>query len=254
MSYVEIRNLSKRFGENVVLDGVDLDIDKGEVVAIIGPSGTGKSTLLRCLNRLEKPEAGTLTMGGVTYDLTTKSHKEINELRQHTEMVFQQFNLFKMKTVLDNVMEGPLIVKKKSKEESRQIALEQLKKVGMLDKLYHYPRHLSGGQQQRVAIARALAMEPELLLMDEPTSALDPELVHEVLETVKLAAEEGNTILLVTHEMNFVKQVAHRVIFLENGKVVVNDTARNIFENPTNPRLRQFLLNSNVIDNIEYSI
>lgn len=254
MSYVEIRNLSKRFGDNTVLDGVDLNIEKGEVVAIIGPSGTGKSTLLRCLNRLEKPETGTLTIGGVEYDLTTKSHKVINDLRQHTEMVFQQFNLFKMKTVLENVMEGPRIVKKKTKEESKKIALEQLKKVGMLDKLYHYPRHLSGGQQQRVAIARALAMEPELLLMDEPTSALDPELVHEVLETVKLAAEEGNTILLVTHEMNFVKQVAHRVIFLENGKVVVNDIAKNIFENPKNPRLRQFLLNSNVIDNIEYSI
>ena len=254
MSLVEIRGLSKKFGNNVVLDNVDLDIDKGEVVAIIGPSGTGKSTLLRCLNLLEKPEHGTISFDGNAFDLTTKSSKEKLKLRQYTEMVFQQFNLFKQKNALENVMEGPRIVKKKSKEEAKKIAIENLNKVGMGDRLYHYPRHLSGGQQQRVAIARALAMEPYLLLMDEPTSALDPELVNEVLQTVRKAAQDGNTILLVTHEMNFVKSVANRVIFLENGKIVAQGTPRDIFENPTNERLREFLININMIDCTDYVI
>lgn len=247
MSYIEIRNLCKKFGSNVVLDHVSLDIEKGEVVAIIGPSGTGKSTLLRCLNRLETPEEGTVSFENDLFDLTARKHKDIQNLRHHSEMVFQQFNLFKMRTVLENVMEGPRIVQKKSREESREIALSQLKKVDMLDKIYHYPRHLSGGQQQRVAIARALAMKPQLLLMDEPTSALDPELVHEVLETVQKAAAEDNTILLVTHEMNFVRQVANRVIFLENGHIVADGPAEEVFENPENPRLCRFLANSGVM-------
>ena len=254
MSLIEIRGLSKKFGNNVVLDNVDLDINKGEVVAIIGPSGTGKSTLLRCLNLLETPEAGTVTIEGKTFDLTTRSSKEKVELRHYTEMVFQQFNLFKQRTALANVMEGLRVVKKMSKEDARKKALEHLEKVGMSDRLYHYPRHLSGGQQQRVAIARALAMEPDLLLMDEPTSALDPELVNEVLLTVRKAAQEGNTILLVTHEMNFVKSVANRVIFLENGKIVADGTAKDIFENPKNERLQNFLININMLDNVEYMI
>lgn len=249
MSLIEIRNLKKKFGNNVVLDGVDLDIEKGEVVAIIGPSGTGKSTLLRCLNLLEKPEEGTFSVGGTRYDLTTKSKKEKLELRSRTEMVFQQFNLFKNRTALENVEEGLTVVKKYSKEEARKIALEELGKVGLDDRLYHYPKHLSGGQQQRVAIARALALKPELLLMDEPTSALDPELVGEVLLTIRRAAKEGNTILLVTHEMNFVKSVANRIIFLENGKVVADGTPREIFDNPTNDRLKLFLRNINMLEN-----
>jgi len=249
MSLIEIRNLKKKFGNNVVLDGVDLDIEKGEVVAIIGPSGTGKSTLLRCLNLLEKPEEGTFSVGGTRYDLTTKSKKEKLELRSRTEMVFQQFNLFKNRTALENVEEGLTVVKKYSKEEARKIALEELGKVGLDDRLYHYPKHLSGGQQQRVAIARALALKPELLLMDEPTSALDPELVGEVLLTIRRAAKEGNTILLVTHEMNFVKSVANRIIFLENGKVVADGTPREIFDNPTNDRLKLFLRNINMPEN-----
>ena len=241
MSLIEIRGLSKRYGNNIVLDHVDLDVEEGDVVAIIGPSGTGKSTLLRCINLLEKPEFGTISINGTTFDLTTKSSKEKLRLRQYTEMVFQQFNLFKQRTALSNVIEGLRIVKKLSKQEAEELAIQQLEKVGMGDKLHHYPRHLSGGQQQRVAIARALAMKPELLLLDEPTSALDPELVNEVLLTVRQAAQEGNTILLVTHEMNFVKNVAKRVVFLENGKIVEDGTAKEIFERPKSQRLKEFL-------------
>ena len=253
MSYIEIRGLSKRFGSNIVLDNVDMDIEKGDVIALIGPSGTGKSTLLRCLNLLERPESGTVTIKGRRYDLTTRNSKEINELRSHTEMVFQQFNLFRQRTALANVMEGLTVVKGMDEKTARETALYHLRKVGMEDRLFHYPKHLSGGQQQRVAIARALAMNPLLLLMDEPTSALDPELVGEVLQTVRSAAQEGNTILLVTHEMPFVRSVAKRVIFLENGKIVADGTAKDIFEHPDNERLRRFLININMLETGEYA-
>lgn len=253
MSYIEIRGLSKRFGSNIVLDNVDMDIEKGDVIALIGPSGTGKSTLLRCLNLLERPESGTVTIEGRRYDLTTRNSKEINELRSHTEMVFQQFNLFRQRTALANVMEGLTVVKGMDEKTARETALYHLRKVGMEDRLFHYPKHLSGGQQQRVAIARALAMDPLLLLMDEPTSALDPELVGEVLQTVRSAAQEGNTILLVTHEMPFVRSVAKRVIFLENGKIVADGTAKDIFEHPSNERLRRFLININMLETGEYA-
>lgn len=254
MSFVEIRGLSKKFGKNTVLHDINIDINQGDVVAIIGPSGTGKSTLLRAINLLEKPESGQVTIEGQTYDLTTKVAAQKLELRKSTEMVFQQFNLFKHKTALENVMEGLIVVKKIKKAQAREIAIKQLEKVGMGDRLNHYPRHLSGGQQQRVAIARALAMEPKVLLMDEPTSALDPELVSEVLLTVKQVAQEGNTILLVTHEMNFVKKVANRVIFLENGSVVADGTPQEIFENPTNDRLKEFLVKIHMLEGLEYSI
>ncbi|MBS5957726.1 MAG: amino acid ABC transporter ATP-binding protein [Clostridiales bacterium] len=254
MSAIEIRGLSKKYGENVVLDNMDLTVNKGDVVAIIGPSGTGKSTLLRSINLLEKPEQGTVIINGRTIDLTTKSPKEKLELRRYTEMVFQQFNLFKNRTALENVMEGLMVVKKLKKNEAKEIAVKHLQKVGMGDRLFHYPRHLSGGQQQRVAIARALAMDPGLLLMDEPTSALDPELVSEVLTTIRNAAKEGNTILLVTHEMNFVKNVANRILFLENGKIVADGTPKEIFDNPQNERLKEFLVKIHMLESPDFTI
>jgi polar amino acid transport system ATP-binding protein len=254
MSAIEIRGLSKKYGENVVLDQVDLTINKGDVVAIIGPSGTGKSTLLRSINLLEKPESGTVIINNREISLTTKSSKEKLELRRYTEMVFQQFNLFKNRTALENVMEGLVVVKNLKKNEARDLAMKHLQKVGMGDRLFHYPRHLSGGQQQRVAIARALAMDPRLLLMDEPTSALDPELVSEVLTTIRNAAKEGNTILLVTHEMNFVKNVANRILFLENGKIVADGTPKEIFDNPKNERLKEFLVKIHMLENPDFTI
>lgn len=254
MSAIEIRGLSKKYGENVVLDQVDLTINKGDVVAIIGPSGTGKSTLLRSINLLEKPEQGSVIINNREISLTTKSSKEKLELRRYTEMVFQQFNLFKNRTALENVMEGLVVVKNLKKNEARELAIKHLQKVGMGDRLFHYPRHLSGGQQQRVAIARALAMDPRLLLMDEPTSALDPELVSEVLTTIRNAAKEGNTILLVTHEMNFVKNVANRILFLENGRIVADGTPKEIFDNPKNERLKEFLVKIHMLESPDFTI
>lgn len=254
MSAIEIRGLSKKYGENIVLDKVDLTINKGDVVAIIGPSGTGKSTLLRSINLLEKPEEGSVIINDREISLTTKSSKEKLELRRYTEMVFQQFNLFKNRTALENVMEGLVVVKNLKKNEARELAIKHLQKVGMGDRLFHYPRHLSGGQQQRVAIARALAMDPRLLLMDEPTSALDPELVSEVLTTIRNAAKEGNTILLVTHEMNFVKNVANRILFLENGRIVADGTPKEIFDNPKNERLKEFLVKIHMLESPDFTI
>lgn len=238
---IEIKGLKKSFGDNVVLDGVDLTINKGDVIAIIGPSGTGKSTLLRCIDRLEKPESGTLSMEGLEVDLTHASRRETINIRKRTAMVFQNWNLFSKKNALENVMEGLMVVKKINKEEARKTALKHLEGVGLLDHAGHYPRHLSGGQQQRVAIARALAMEPELLLLDEPTSALDPELVGEVLETILKVAAEGYTMLLVSHEMNFVRKVATRVIFLEDGHILEDGTPKEIFQHPKNDRVREFI-------------
>ena len=251
---IKVEHLSKKFKDNIVLDDIDLTIHDGEVVAIIGPSGTGKSTFLRCLDRLEKPESGTIAIDGETLDLAKAHGKELTELRKKTSMVFQNFNLFARKTALENVMEGLTVVKKISKEEAKKIAVQQLKNVGLYDHANHYPRHMSGGQQQRVAIARALAMAPKLLLLDEPTSALDPELVGEVLDTIKKAANEGYTMLLVSHEMSFVRNVADRVIFLDHGKILEDGTPDDVFNHPKNDRVKEFITKINRMEAPEYII
>ena len=251
---IHIQNLKKSFQQNTVLDGIDFTVEKGDVVAIIGPSGTGKSTLLRCINLLESPEEGTISFDDFSFDYGKYEKKEISALRKRSTMVFQSFNLFQRKTVLQNVAQPLMWVQKKSREEAESIAREQLGKVKMLDRLQYYPKHLSGGQQQRVAIARGLAMEPELLLLDEPTSALDPELVGEVLTTIRQIAAEGNTMIIVSHEMAFVRSVATKVIFMEGGKIVEQGTAEQIFEYPQNERTRAFLLRNNITLPQEYNI
>ena len=251
---IKIKGLSKKYHDNVVLDNVNLDIKEGDVIGIIGPSGTGKSTLLRCIDQLELPEKGSIDLGEKEIDLSKKNKKEINELRQHTGMVFQRFNLFEKKTALENVMEGLVVVKKLPKEDAKMIALQELAKVGMTSWANHYPKHLSGGQQQRVAIARALAMKPQLLLLDEPTSALDPELVGEVLEVIKGIAGKGYTMLLVSHEMNFVKNVSNRVIFLDKGHIVEDGTPSEVFEHPKNQRTKDFFAKMNLMNQPDYII
>ncbi|WP_019911622.1 amino acid ABC transporter ATP-binding protein [Paenibacillus sp. HW567] len=240
---IEIRGLTKSFHKHKVLDHIDLTIQKGDVVAVIGSSGAGKSTLLRSINLLEVPDEGTIKIDELTVDITRRSKADVLELRKSTAMVFQQFNLFRQKTALENVMEGLIVVKKIPKEQACQIAAGQLARVGLSDKVHYYPKQLSGGQQQRVAIARALAMQPKILLFDEPTSALDPELVGEVLDTIKKAAEEGNTMLLVSHEMNFVRKVATRVLFLDQGVIVEDGTPNEVFSKPKSERTKQFLAN-----------
>lgn len=237
----EIKGLSKAYKNNTVLRQIDLTIHKGEVIGIIGPSGTGKSTLLRCVNFLVTPDAGSITVGDTTVDAGHIDKKKVLELRKKTAMVFQQFNLLSHKNVLENVMEGLIVVKKLPRAEAERIALEELKRVGMQDRLKHYPQHLSGGQQQRVAIARALAMDPQLLLLDEPTSALDPELVGEVLNTILKAAQAGNTMLLVSHEMEFVRKVANRVILMDGGVIVEDGPAVQVFDHPKSDRAKEFL-------------
>ena len=237
---IKIDHLSKKYNDNVVLDDISLEIKQGDVVGIIGPSGTGKSTLLRCVNRLETPEKGTVTIG--------------DKVIGNTGMVFQRFNLFEKKTALENVMEGLIVVKKMKKDEARAIALEELKLVGMEKWANHYPKHMSGGQQQRVALARALAMKPQILLLDEPTSALDPELVGEVLDVIKKVAAQGYTMLLVSHEMNFIRHVSNRVIFLDKGHVVEDGTPKEVFEHPQNQRTREFFSKMHIMAQPEYVI
>ena len=256
MSLIEIKNLHKRYKENVVLDGIDMNIVQGDVIGIIGPSGTGKSTLLRCLNQLEIPEQGTIRIEDKEVDLSVRNNKkEILELRQKTGMVFQQFNLFERKTALQNVEEGLVVVQKKRRDEARKIALDELDRVGMTAWANHYPRHLSGGQQQRVAIARALAMKPKLLLLDEPTSALDPEMVGEVLDVIRQIAKEGFTMLLVSHEMVFVRNVSNRVIFIDKGVIVEDDKPQIVFNNPKSERTKEFLSRMHMLETApEYMI
>lgn len=239
---VKIEHLYKEFDSNTkVLNDINLTINKNEVIAILGPSGTGKSTLLRCLNYLTEPTKGLITIDGVTVDAKNHTKRDVIELRKHTSMVFQSYNLFKNKTALENVMEALTQVQKKSKKEAEEIALHLLGKVGMLERKDFYPSKLSGGQQQRVGIARALAVNPNVLLFDEPTSALDPELVGEVLNTIKELAEEGTTMILVTHEIGFAREVATRVLFMDGGKIAADGTPEEIIDHPENPRIQQFL-------------
>ena len=229
---IEVKGLEKRFKRLEVLRGIDIDIHKGDVVAVIGPSGSGKSTFLRCLNLLEEPTGGQIIFEGA--DITSKE-TNIDVMRQKIGMVFQQFNLFANMTVLDNVMAGPLRVKGMKRDEAEKLALSLLERVGLGDRGSAYPIQLSGGQQQRVAIARALAMQPDVMLFDEPTSALDPEMVREVLDVIRQLAQEGMTMVVVTHEMGFAREAASRVIFMdENGP-------QEFFDHPQNPRLRDFL-------------
>lgn len=238
---VRIENLHKSFGNQEVLKGLSLEIKKGEVAAVIGSSGTGKSTLLRCLNYLETPDQGSITIGGVTVDAASYTKKEIHSLRKQSAMIFQNYNLFLNKNVLHNVMDPLIFAKKMNRQEARKKAEYYLEKVGMGDRAQQYPATLSGGQQQRVAIARSLAVEPDVLLFDEPTSALDPEWVQEVLEVIEKLAEQHFTMIIVTHEMKFAEKVADRVIFMENGKIVEEGTAKEMFKNPKNKRTRAFL-------------
>jgi glutamine transport system ATP-binding protein len=238
MSIVEFRKVTKRFGKLLVLDEVDLAIEEKEVVVLIGPSGSGKSTLLRCINALESINGGDLVVDRIS---VRESRQKIRLIRQEAGMVFQQFNLFPQMTALENVAFGPHRVRGLSRQESREQALAMLAKVGLADRVHHYPSELSGGQQQRVAIARALAVKPKLMLFDEPTSALDPELRHEVLRVMQALAEEGMTMIVVTHEMTFARKVGTRLIFMEGGKIAVDGQPRELLDNPQNPRLKEFL-------------
>ncbi len=235
---VVVKNLHKSFGDLDVLNGIDLEIDEGEVVCLIGPSGSGKSTFLRCLNRLEDSTDGTIEVDG--FEISDKK-LNINKVRENIGMVFQQFNLFSHLTVKKNIMLAPTDLKKMTKVEAEEKAMELLRRVGLEDKANVYPRQLSGGQQQRVAIARALAMNPDIMLFDEPTSALDPEMVGEVLAVMKELAEQGMTMVVVTHEMGFARDVADRVIFMADGVIVEQGTPDEIFTNPKNQRTREFL-------------
>ncbi|MBR2593911.1 MAG: amino acid ABC transporter ATP-binding protein [Firmicutes bacterium] len=238
MNKVHVENLHKKFGELHVLKGIDLDVEESEVVCLIGPSGSGKSTLLRCLNLLETPTSGTVIVDGTEL---TNAKIDINKVRENIGMVFQQFNLFPHLTVLENIMLAPVDRGKFTKEEAEKKAMELLASVGLSEKRDEYPKNLSGGQQQRVAIARALCMEPDIMLFDEPTSALDPEMVGEVLNVMKKLASEGMTMIVVTHEMGFAREVCDRVLFMDGGVIVEQGPPQEVFLNPQEDRTKDFL-------------
>jgi L-cystine transport system ATP-binding protein len=238
---IKVENLHKYFDQQHVLKGINFSVNKGEVVSILGPSGSGKSTLLRCINFLEQPTNGIVEISGKRVNVESARKVDIQSLRLSTGMVFQQYNLFKNLTVLQNVMIGLTSVKNISSNEAKKVSAEILEKVGLQDRLEHYPVQLSGGQQQRVGIARALALNPEVLLFDEPTSSLDPELVGEVLTVIKDVAKEGNTMLIVTHELNFAREISDRIIFMENGMILEEGTAEQMFTNPSVERTKQFI-------------
>lgn len=234
---IEIKNLHKSFGHVEVLKGVDVSIEEKEVVVIIGPSGSGKSTLLRCMNYLEEPTSGDITVDNMKLD----KHADINKIRENIGMVFQRFNLFPHMTVLENIVLAPTKVLKISRDEAISTAMDLLQRVGLKEKANSYPTQLSGGQQQRVAIARALAMKPKVMLFDEPTSALDPEMVTEVLDVMKNLAKQGMTMVVVTHEMGFAREVGDRVLFVDEGRIIEEGTPKEIFENPKQERTKVFL-------------
>ena len=241
MSVLEIKDIHKSVGSLNVLNGVNLSVYKGDVIAILGPSGSGKTTLLRCINFLETADQGTMEFDEKEYDLASMHKNDIRDIRKKTGFVFQNYNLFANKTALQNVMLGLTSARKMDKKQAEKIGLEMLRKVGMEDRASHYPSQLSGGQQQRVAIARALATNPEIIYFDEPTSALDPELIGEVLNVMRELANEGMTMIVVTHEMSFAKEVSNHVIFMEGGKIIEQGTSKEFFENPKQERTREFL-------------
>ncbi|MGE7623772.1 amino acid ABC transporter ATP-binding protein [Viridibacillus sp. NPDC096237] len=249
---IEIKELRKNFGHNEVLKGINIKVEKGEIISVLGPSGSGKTTLLRCLNYLESPDGGTITIDDISINTSKVNKKEINNLRKKSAMVFQSYNLFQHKTALQNVMEGLIVVQKRNVKEAKEIALEVLQKVGLKSKIDSYPSQLSGGQQQRVGIARALALNPDVILFDEPTSALDPELVGEVLDVIAKIAKEGKTMIIVTHEMNFAKEISDKIIFMDNGVVVEEGAPKNIFVEQKEERTRQFL--KRMTPELDYSI
>ena len=239
---IKVTDLHKSFGELAVLKGIDFQADTGEVIVIIGPSGMGKSTFLRCINYIERPEKGIIEIDNVKVDAEKCTEKEIKQLRLKTSMVFQNYNIFKNKTVIENVMLPMTSVKKIEKEIAKEKALQYLDQVGLLDKVNEYPSRLSGGQQQRVGIARAMAVNPKLILLDEPTSSLDPELVLGILDILRnLANEHKRTMIIVTHEMSFAKEIADRIIFMDDGRIIEEGTPEKIFSNPQNERTKRFL-------------
>lgn len=238
---LEVRDIRKRFGETDVLKGVSLSVDKGDVVAILGPSGSGKTTLLRCINFLETADSGTMVFDGETLDMHGAHRRDIARLRKRTAFVFQNYNLFLNKTAIQNVTEGLIVARGMRKAQAEEIGMRMLAKVGLADRAGHYPSQLSGGQQQRVAIARALAADPQIILFDEPTSALDPELIGEVLAVMRQLAQEGMTMLVVTHELSFARGVSNKVVFMEDGVVVEAGDSKAFFENPREARTRAFL-------------
>ncbi|OXM86213.1 amino acid ABC transporter ATP-binding protein [Paenibacillus rigui] len=238
---IRLNNIHKSFGKVKVLNGIHLTVEKGDVVVILGPSGSGKTTLLRCINYLERPGEGEVTIGDFTVNCKHPGKQDILKLRRKTAMVFQHYNLFKHKTVLENVMEGLVTARKVPKDEARARSLEVLDKVGLSGKINDYPSQLSGGQQQRVGIARALALNPEVILFDEPTSALDPELVGEVLSVIRKIAKEGVTMIVVTHEMSFAREVSNHVVFMDGGVIVEEGKPEQIFSQPKEERTKQFL-------------
>ena len=241
MALLEVKNIKKRFGDHVVLDGINLSVERGDVIAILGPSGSGKTTLLRCLNYLAEADEGILVFDGKEYDLANTDKKDIADIRKQTGFVFQGYNLFKNKTALQNVTLGLTVSRGISKTEADAKGKSLLDKVGLQNRYDHYPHQLSGGQQQRVAIARALAYDPKIIYFDEPTSALDPELIGEVLAVMQDLAKDGVTMIVVTHEMDFAKNVSNKVIFMENGVIVEQGISREIFENPKENRTKEFL-------------